>query len=271
MGHPAGLVKIAEGREAEMFALDDERVLRLYRGDVPAEWIERGLASASAAAEAGIRVPRIYGREQVDGRPAVIMERIPGTDLLTEVSRKPWRVRSIGSLCGRVHAAMNKLEAPPSLETNHTRFRRILSAREVPEHYKAAALAALDKLPEGDRLCHGDFHPGNVMMKDGEAVVIDWSNGARSAPEADYVRSTIMYAMGELPPGSPLLIRFGALFARRLLTGAYFSAYHRGYKPDPDLVRAWRLPVAVVRITEGIEAELPKLTKYIDGVLAETR
>jgi aminoglycoside phosphotransferase (APT) family kinase protein len=90
--------------------------------------------------------------------------------------------------------------APPDLETNHTRFRRIFAARaDIPDQYRASALAALDGLPEGDRLCHGDFHPGNVMTKAGEPVVIDWSNAARSSAEADYVRSTIMYSLGELP------------------------------------------------------------------------
>jgi hypothetical protein len=268
---PEGLVKIAEGREAEMFALDDERVLRLYRGDVPEPWIERAIAGAEAAARAGIRVPCILGRDQVDGRAGVIMERIPGVDLLTEVGRKPWKVRSTGSICGRLHARINQAPAPAELESNHSRFRRIISGLAgAPEHYKAAAFAALDALPEGDRLCHGDFHPANVMWKDGEPVVIDWSNAARSSPEADYARSTLLYAMASLPPGTALLIRVGSVFARRLLTGAYFSAYAEVYRPDPELLRAWRLPVAVARIGDSIEEELPKLRAYIDSVIAES-
>lgn len=33
-------------------------------------------------------------------------------------------------------------------------------------------------LPEGDHICHGDFHPGNIILKsDGTAVVIDFMNG----------------------------------------------------------------------------------------------
>ncbi|WP_308495210.1 hypothetical protein [Micromonospora purpureochromogenes] len=32
----------------------------------------------------------------------------------------------------------------------------------------------LDGLPDGDRLCHDDFHPGNVLLAVDWTAVIDW-------------------------------------------------------------------------------------------------
>lgn len=34
----------------------------------------------------------------------------------------------------------------------------------------------LDKLHDGITLCHGDFHPGNIFMSDGQAMIIDFMN-----------------------------------------------------------------------------------------------
>ena len=117
------------------------------------------------------------------------------------------------------------------------------------------ALARLDSLPDGDRLNHGDFHPANIMRNDGGYATIDWSNATRGPAEADYIRSYMMCTLGDLPPGSPSLIRTMARFGRRILRNIYSRSYRRILKPDPRAVQAWRLPVLVGRLTENIPPE----------------
>lgn len=34
----------------------------------------------------------------------------------------------------------------------------------------------IGKLPDGNALCHGDFHPGNILISNGHTVVIDFMN-----------------------------------------------------------------------------------------------
>ena len=34
-------------------------------------------------------------------------------------------------------------------------------------------LKILNKLNDGDTLCHGDFHPGNILLSNGLTMVID--------------------------------------------------------------------------------------------------
>jgi aminoglycoside phosphotransferase (APT) family kinase protein len=132
-----------------------------------------------------------------------------------------------------------------------------------------AALARLRELPQGDRLLHGDLHPGNVMMQDGEPVILDWSNAARGNPEADLTRTLMMIRLGEPPPGTSLLLRALAKVGRRLFLGSYRRAYRRVRYPDEALMRAWELPVAVARLSEGIKAERPALEKFIERRIRE--
>ena len=77
-----GRAKIAEGREAEMFAWEDGKVLRLLRDASGAPANERQAEAMRAAAACGVRVPAVYGTTVVAGRPGLIMERIQGSDLL---------------------------------------------------------------------------------------------------------------------------------------------------------------------------------------------
>lgn len=266
------LTKVAEGREAEMFAWEDGKILRLFRGDFLRSTIEYQTNVLSTIAAAGIRVPRVYETIEVDGRTGVVMERIPGVDLLTRIGGKPWTVWSAGRIAGKAQAQINETTAPTSLPTTLERYAAIIEQSDaVPEAYRAPTLARLGELPDGDRLLHGDLHPANIMMAGDEPVIIDWSNASRGNPEADIVRSLMILRLGDPPPGTSPVIRVAAGFARSILLNAHMKSYRRARRPDEALMRAWELPVAVARLGEGIEAERPKLLRLVDRLLNDTR
>ena len=264
------LKKIAEGREAEMYAWEDGKVLRLYRGGFMRSSAEFQIEALRGAAEAGVRVPAVYGTTEVDGRFGIIQERIDGIDLLTLIGRKPWKVWWIGGISGRTQAEMGLRVAPEAIPSYHDRASaRIRGSDDVPASYVEPALAALDELPRGDSLMHGDLHPGNIMVQNGEVVVLDWSNISRGDPHADLGRTILTMRMGDPPPGTAAFIRVMAVFARFILLDAHMRAYRRVRQPDAEMLKRWQLPVAVYRLTEGIEAERPKLIKHIDALLDE--
>ncbi len=260
--------KAGEGREAEMYEMDDGRILRLYRPGFSAQGAMTQVLKQRLAHEAGVRVPEIYGVQQVDGRFGVIMERIDGTDFLTEAGRKPWRILSIASQCGRTHARVNSVLAPPSLPTVKDRYVSTVNRLEgIPEDVRVAALERLGRLPEGDTLCHLDFHPANVMEQDGKAVVIDWSNASRGPAEADFARSILILQLGDPPPGTAPTLRMLALGGRKIFKALYSRAYRQRLKLDAEQVEAWALPTAVARIGDGIEAERESLLSHIRSLM----
>ena len=42
-------------------------------------------------------------------------------------------------------------------------LRHRLGSELSPAHIRARALERLERLPDGDRLLHGDFHPANLL------------------------------------------------------------------------------------------------------------
>jgi Ser/Thr protein kinase RdoA (MazF antagonist) len=50
----------------------------------------------------------------------------------------------------------------------------IAATRLLDEPLKQILLSRLADMPDGDRLCHGDFHPINVLGQDSLPMVIDW-------------------------------------------------------------------------------------------------
>lgn len=91
---------------------------------------------------------------------------------------------------------------------------QILEAPMLSEEEKSVILKYLEKLPEGTRLCHGDFHPDNVLM-DEQLWVIDWMTGVVGEPAGDAARSVVMFSLGAMPPGASAFSKLMLGFIRK--------------------------------------------------------
>ncbi|MDO5576698.1 MAG: aminoglycoside phosphotransferase family protein, partial [Fibrobacter sp.] len=61
-------------------------------------------------------------------------------------------------------------------------------------------LEKIDALPEGDALCHGDWHPGNILMSNtGKHIIIDFMNVCYGPWQYDVARSYFLLSKGSLP------------------------------------------------------------------------
>ena len=261
-------MKLAEGREAEIFLWEEGSVLRLLRGVEGRPQLEREANAMDAARAAGVRCPEPRGVVEVDGRPGLVLERIDGPDGLDDMAVKPWRLWSASREFGEQHALLGAVAAPPGLPSAIDRVRVGVEHADVPEEVRKRALANLDALPDGDRICHGDFHPGNLIWSEDGPVLIDWANACRGDPMADHARTLLLLRTGALPPGMPLVLRLLAKVARGVVIRGYRNAYRAELPIAPSLLARWELPVAVARVSEAIEEEYEALDRYIRALLA---
>jgi hypothetical protein len=110
-----------------------------------------------------------------------------------------------------------------------------------------ALLRRLADMPDGDRLCHGDFHPLNILGPPGQAVIADWPNASRGAPAGDVCRSYV------------LICRVSPVIA-----GAYVDAYATVSGSDPRKIRSWLPIIAGARLAEGVPDEEAELMAALD-------
>jgi Ser/Thr protein kinase RdoA (MazF antagonist) len=265
---PEQLHRIAEGREAEIFASEPGRVLKLYRSRTDAPRAEWEAAATAAVVAAGGRAPHPFGLVSVGERPGLVLERVDGPDLVTTMGRRPWTVRTAGGLMGRTHAALHEVAAPATLPATRASLERRIRGAGAPAGWQEAGLRRLDALPDGDRLCHNDFHPQNVLLTAQGPIVIDWPAATRGEPAADVARTVLLLTVGAPLPSAPLRVRLLAPVVLGALRGSYLAAY-RSARPLPDAtLRAWLLPVAIARLGEAIPGERGRLDRFIRRLLA---
>lgn len=262
---PSGLTPLAEGREAEVFLNAAGDVMKVMRSAAQAPRVQREAAALQALADREHLAPAYRGTTEVEGRPALVSERVMGTDFLALLSRKPWLVLAVAASLGRAHGAMHRHPGPASLPAlNDELARRIESAKALPPRLATEALERLRMLPGGERLCHGDYHPANVLGTVESPVIIDWGDASRGSPAADVARTLLLLRAGELPPDTSAPMRALTAVGRGLLTRRYLAVYRRTAGEGLDRLDDWMFVRVAARFNEEIEVEYPRLTRLLE-------
>jgi len=110
-------------------------------------------------------------------------------------------------------------------------------------------------------LCHGDYHPENVLMTRTGTLIIDWFTATCGNPLADVARTSLLLEAAELP-ASPLAQWLLGL-ARAVVHRAYLRRYLRQSRVRPEDIAAWRLPIIVARLGFGIPEERDRMLRLL--------
>lgn len=256
--------RIGEGRTAEVWEYGNGAILKLYRDNIPGYHVEHEYKISTFVYEHNVQTPQPKELITAEGRKGIVFQQIQGRSMLRLISEKPWKLGGYVRQMAALHYELHKLEGSDGFGRQKEALRSsIIAAPMLTLEEKTAVLGELEKLPEGDRLLHGDFHPDNVLV--GEKVwIIDWMTGMSGNPAGDAARSVAMLSMGALPPGASLLTKLVTAFIRRRLTKGYVREYLRLSGCSYAEINAWVLPVAAARLVEGIpSAEKEQLVREI--------
>lgn len=241
---------IANGRTADVYAWDDGDVLKLFHHWFPLEDVEYEFKIAKAVHASGVKSPAVKEIVQVNGRNGLIYERIHGETMFTLLKRAPWKVFQFGKLFAQYHFQMRArdftAEAPDQKQKIQNKIKR---ADALPVYLKPKLLHALEPLPAGNKVCHGDFHPDNVLINENDSIVIDWIDASKGNPLADVARTSV------LALGAASTLNFGMRLFIKLFHSIYLREYFRLQPNGFDEYQKWIPIVAGARISENI-AEL---------------
>jgi uncharacterized protein (TIGR02172 family) len=253
---------IYRGRTAERYVWTEDTILKLFVADFPASMVDREIAGTRAANAAGIPSPKLEDVVTVDGRRGLVLQRLRGHTLLTVLAREPTRVAHYAGIFAELQSCVHSCHVtglPPQRED----LARHVARAGVVARVKGDALAVLERLPDGDRLCHCDLHPGNVLMTDQGAYVFDWSFAACGDPASDAARTALLLRVADAPPGA-----FTIAWVEREARDRFYRAWLRRYRElQPEAsgtMWGWLLPAAVARLAENIPAERARLLALVD-------
>jgi Predicted aminoglycoside phosphotransferase len=264
---------LGAGRTADVFLVEEKKVLKLYKSFISAETVEREFLVTQTAHQAGLPVPQAYEIIRRQDRYGILFERIQGISLLGAIQRHPTQLIALATQLAELHVRLNSLPAP---QNPPRQYDQILSdiehSNSLTAEKKARIVHLLDALPQGEVLCHGDFHPDNVLLTDHGPIVIDWMTGTRGNACADFVRTLMIMGTSALPKQIPPLQRALLTLFRNTLVGTYRSQY---LKRNPQALHdlfVWQIPLLAARLMEVSDYpdEKALILKRIDQLLEKT-
>ena len=246
---------LGRGRTAEIYAWGEGQVIKLFLEGWPEEAVRHEEEMARLVMALGLAAPRFYGRAAIGRRTGLIYERIEGPSMLQALLKAPWRLVRYAERFAALHAAMHRERQPGLPSYREGLAQRIRKAPLLAEAEKAYLLACLEALPAGEAICHGDFHPDNILISPHGPVIIDWNDAKRGAPAADVARTVLLFRAPLSLPGLGIPKRWLIRWAKGAFLRAYLRAYCRLYPLSLEDVEAWLLPVAAGRLAERIPGE----------------
>jgi len=254
---------IGKGRLAEVFAWGDTKVLKLFLAGRDAAAIEAEARVSQIVHEAGVATPGTHGVVEVKGRQGIVYDRAFGVSMLALLSAKPWKLFEFGRTLAELHVSVHQC-CVDELPSQREQLERLIARAELPTTQRDLALARLRELPEGTAICHGDFHPDNVLINGDAATIIDWTTACVGNPAADFALTSLILHLGASPPSSSLWTRIAIRIGRVLFYHSYANRYRRLRYLSLQDVQPWTLPIAVARLGYEITAERDQLVTLIN-------
>jgi aminoglycoside phosphotransferase (APT) family kinase protein len=222
-------------------------ILRVLSNQYAPERALSERATQNAVAGLGYPAPRVLlasSDPTILGGAFLVMERLAGRPLLN--ARRLGIASVLVELQLRLHAldaevllqaldregqASSRVGAPPisrevvTVEGHLTRLEARIRLGRLPGLETAMAWLS-NRRPTGERrrvICHGDFHPQNILMADGRVTgVVDWPNVIVADPAFDVAATRVI--LGLVPVGLlgvPPALRGLVEVARRILAARY--------------------------------------------------
>lgn len=257
---------LAQGATADILEWEPGTILKWFREWMPAHTAAHEAEVSRIVQQSGLPVPAVGDLVTYQGRSGLVYQRVEGPTMLRVLSSKPWRALGLAAQLAELHARVHGVTAP-QLASVRERFRyKLDEARSLMSGavYDQAA-AALAALPDGEALCHGDFHPDNILLTPDGPVIIDWPDATRGDPASDVARTSLLLSMGEVPRDVPVVMRWMIEAVRRGFHAAYLRRYQQLRPTPPERIQAWMFPIVAARLSERRpEAEVRLLSSWLE-------
>lgn len=189
---------IGVGNTATVYVWEEDKVLKLFYQGYSKKAVEKEFHNAKAISNMDFAKPKAYEIIFCEERMGIIYDRVKGKSLLDWVI-KTGDVQGCAVYMAKLHKAIirNRINNVP----NYKEFLEysILNAPSANSKKQKEVMQMLDKLQDGNTLCHGDFHPGNIFISDGNAIVIDFMNVCHGDFLYDVARTVFLVEYTPVP------------------------------------------------------------------------
>lgn len=256
---------IATGGQAEIYEINENKVLRILRSPADEGLLKTEHEIMRALKKAGLDVPESYEYVIVNGRPALVVERIKGASMMEAMLKSPLKPVSFIKLLAKLHCGILKVKAAEDLTDIKKRAKLLTEKSAVlSDSEKHFVYSVIAQVPDGESLCHGDFHPGNILISGDRYYTIDWFGATKGAPVSDAAHTYLLLKSLPKVPGSSGIQNVLIKLTAKVMAEQYLKAIRKelGF-PEEEFSR-WLVIRAAERSYYGFEGEKEARALFVE-------
>ena len=202
-----GCEKLGEGGNGAVYRLDEDKIVKVYKPWMELPAIDRERSFAKTAFMNGIPSVIAYDTVKVGNCLGVVFELLKSDTLGHAMRDNPDQLEAYVDQYVALAKTLHSTHVP---EGSFTRIQDVMRERadNLDKWCSAEEIALLhriiDDIPDAGTVTHNDLHPGNIMIQDGELVLIDMPEVTMGPPICDLV--SIFRDMISAPQNSASII-----------------------------------------------------------------
>lgn len=172
---------------------DGNRKIKVYNSDVSKVDVLVSALNQVKIEETGVKMPKLLEVTNQDGKWIIVTEFIEGTPLDVLMNEHSEKEDEYLEMFVDLQMSIHKMKASGLLKIKEKMMAKIQQT-EFDDTIKYELQTRLESMPTHDKVCHGDFNPSNIIVKDnGEMYVIDWSHVTQGNASCDVARTYLLF------------------------------------------------------------------------------
>ncbi len=182
-----GCKLLGHGAKGDVYRYDDELVIKVFNRNNLYRDVERETMLARKAFLMDIPTAISFGIVLVDGdRWGAMYELVDSETVSQRIAKSPSRVGDYATMMAEVARTIHGTQVTPEDGFPDASERLLPYIKggigRVDKNLAKRCQALIEGLPQANTLVHGDFHTGNVVLQNGEPLIIDMDRLAIGNP-----------------------------------------------------------------------------------------
>ena len=239
-------------RKTKTVYRDGDKTIKLFVENYSkADILNEALNQARVEEGTDLNIPKLLEVSKVENRWALVSEHVEGKTLRELMEENPEKQDEYLNMLIDIQLETLSKNVPLLNKIKEKYKRKINSLDGLTDNARYELLERLDSMKDHSKLCHGDFVPSNIIIKnDGTHAIIDWAHVTQGNASADAANTYMELIMG----------------GKADLAEKYLDLFVEKSQINKNLIQRWLPIVAASRKSKGVPEEQEFLDKWIDVV-----
>jgi thiamine kinase-like enzyme len=172
---------------------DGDDCVKVFGDDFAKDDVLAEALNQARVEHTGLNIPKIKAVTMIDGKWAIVSEYINGKTLDRLMAENPDKKHEYMEMFVDLQIKVQYCTCPllPKLKD---KMSRKISQADLDATTRYDLHTRLEGMPKHNKLCHGDFNPGNIIITDdGTPYILDWSHATQGNASADVARTYLLF------------------------------------------------------------------------------